>query len=265
MKIKVGEEPVVDEKTEEVDELPGNDGGDQPIADETPKDLSERLRQSELERARLEGEVRARREINSAPTVSKDSGAQVKQQVWADMNSMSDEDFEAKWKTKKYLATAALAEQDSVQHRQQIAELRAENRLSAKYRDYFEVKDAINDVVASASPEVRQDPDKLAKLMETAYLAATRDKKPEPRAAGGSVNRARITNAFETPTKKTEPEPKKVETDELSEEYRAIGAAFGIESEKERQRLMASHVVEMDLGNGSIFDGKRVVKKSGVA
>ncbi len=259
MKVNVGQEPKADEIIEpkESDELPGGDGGDQPIIDETPNDQTERIRQLEIEKARLEGEVKGR--TASAP-VAIDTTKQLQAQVWADVNGMDDENFRTKYKYEKHQATAALLQDDlqktKTANSQQIAELRAENRLASKYgKDFYEVKGEVDEMLSMASAEVRQDPEKLAIYLEKAYQAVRKDKPVDSdKKKVETVNRSRINSGFEKPT----PTPsggksKEDEKDDIAPEYRQIGRAFGITSEKERKQLASSDIIPIEFGNGIVF------------
>lgn len=227
----------------------------------------DRIHQLEIEKARLEGEVKAR----TAPVAPASDNKQIKTQVWADVNVLDDDAFKAKWGSEKYKATAALLEQDfqasDTKNKQEIATLRAEQRLAAKYKDdFYDLKPEIDEVLSLASADVRQDPDKLAKLMETAYFAA-KGKAPAPKAKpkGDLMDRKKISGGFERPSGAPPAENREEaeDKDALASEYQQLGAAFGLRSEKERKQLMASDIIPMDLGNGKIYNGREVVDKPG--
>lgn len=241
---------------------------DENSAIEQEADLrDENIRRLELENARLEGEVRGR----TASAVPAADSKQIKTQVWADVNTLDDDQFKQKWGSEKYKATAALLEQDfqasDTKNKQEIATLRAEQRLAAKYKDdFYDLKPEIDDVLSMASADVRQDPDKLAKLMETAYFAAKGKAPSAPKAKpkGENMNRSRITSGFEKPTNApSHQEREDAPQDEVAAEYQQLARAFGIRSESERKELMSSNIVPMDLGNGKIYNGKEVVDKPG--
>lgn len=255
----------IPEQSKETEVLPPNDGGEQPIVDELRPDPNDRIRELELEKARLEGEIRGRSASQAPVQTQGQSDQQIKQQVWADANMLSDDDFKTKWGTEKYKATTALLEKEvastATQQRQETALLRAESRMASQHPDFYEVKDQIDELVAMASPEIRQDPEKLAKLMEKGYAAAV---KPTPRAnAGGrNMNRSRITGGLESPTPQAAPSGRveNEDKDQLAPEYRELGRWFGITSESERKKLMENDYIEMDLGNGTKLVGRDIVK-----
>lgn len=246
-------------------------GGEQP-PQEPPAESRERA--LEIENAELRGRADALKEVAVPGKKDSNSANEAwKATVLQDVNGMADDDFRMKYRCEKYQATSAILEHEfktsSSQQKQQIAELRAENRLSAKYgKDFFELKSEIDEVVAMAAPEVRQDPDRLSKLMERAYLASSKDRKPAAAKPAGQPNGGdvrRIVSNFEKPT----PAPsggsrKEPETDLLPENYRKLGGAFNLKSEKERKELMESDYVPMNLGGGLVFrDPAKGVEKVG--
>lgn len=256
MKVKV--EGEVEEITAESDQLPVDEVVEQPIIEKDEQ--AEKIRVLELEKARLEGEVRGR---TASATPAVDPNLSVKQlhaQVWADANALDDEEFKSKYKTEKHRATAALLQDDlqktKTANSQEIAELRAEQRMGAKYgKDFYDVKTEVDEMLSFASAEVRQDPEKLSKFMEKAYQAARKDKPVE--AAGKkveSVNRSKITGGFSTPMPTgMAAKGKEEDNDLVVPEYRQIARAFGITSEKERKKLMENDIVPIDFGAGIVF------------
>jgi len=274
MKVELKKEEVVENETLDPNEPAGEEtpSVEQPAPE--PSSDAQRLRELELQNAKLEGQISTLQSI-SQPSKSVENQTQVQQNAWkatvlADINGMPDEDFRTKYKFEKYQATAAILEQEmltkSAKTDRQVAELTAENRLVAKYgKDFMAVRSEVDEMVALASPEVRQDPVRLEKLMEKAYLASSRDKKsdvePMPKPKGTEMKR--IIQNFEKPTpapssgKRNEPEK-----DELPVEYRDLGRALKLTSEKERQELMANDFVPMQLGGGLVFkDPSRGVEK----
>lgn len=226
-----------------------------------PAAPSARERELEIEKARLEGENNALKKLN-APAVGGASSQeeQWKQRVLADVNSMPDEDFKTKYNCEKHQATSAVIAYDQSKTDQRVSQLQAENRLMSQYgADFNKFQGDIDAAVADASPEVRKDPVRLAKVMERALLAA-RSGAPAPAAprapanpGGNPVDRKRITN-FDKPNDPS-PAPRGTQTaaDEVPSEFREVGRHFKITSEKERQDLMKDDFVEIDFGGGVKF------------
>lgn len=254
MKVKLGDEDVTEEVIDETTELPNGDGGDQPIVDETPNDNEARIRELEIEKARLEGQNSVLSRAPVAPAQA-DHLKNYKQVVWTDVNALSDEEFETKHKMPKYKATAAISEAEIDQNRRELTETRVEARLAAKYgKDYLEVKSEVDEMIKDASPEVRQDPERLAKFAERCLQAAIKSKPAEVIVTKGApVNRSKITSGFDKPNAGGQPKAKENLTDEIDPSYRTIGRAFGLNSEKERKELMANDYVPMELGAGVSF------------
>ncbi len=248
-------------KTEEQETLPpAETPAAEPVVEETPAPVEvDRVRELELENAALRARADTLKEVatqNKAVDNSNASKDAWKGAILADSNSMTDEDFRAKYKTEKYQATAAILEfdmKDSNQKTQQrIASVQAEQRLMTKHKDFLSVKAEVDEMVAMASPEVRQDPDRLEKLMERAYLAAEK-KEVKPAAPQTKENVKRIINSFEKPTPKGESKGSESASDDLPEDIRALGKSFGLTSEKERKELLSNAYIPMDLGGGYVF------------
>ena len=256
-------------ETQEAEVLPEHK--EEIVADQPTSE--DRIRELELTNARLEGENKARSSTPAAP--SGPDQKQIKAQVWADMNVLDDDQFKARWGNEKWKTSAALLEQDfqnsDTKNRQEIATLRAEQRLAAKYKeDFYDLKPEIDEVLSLASPDVRQDPDKLAKLMETAYFASKGRYQGAPGAKtkpkGENMDRKKITGGFDKPSYSPAPQNREdvVDPDEIAPEYQQLARAFGIKSEKERKELVASNIIPVDLGNGKIYNGKEVVDRPGI-
>lgn len=280
MKVELKDEENKDtviETPKETDSLPEPVEGETQSPVDKPEVVSEtggRERELELENAELRGRANALQEVTSSS--GKNSNAaneEWKATVLRDVNGMQDEDFRNKYRCEKYQATSAILEHEfkssSSQQKQQIAELKAENRMSMKFgRDFFDRKKEVDEVVAMASQEVKQDPDKLSKLMERAYMAASKDK-PAKQPIPGQVKQGgdvrRIVSSFEKPSSSKDSVSKKEpESDSLPENYRKLGKAFNLTSEKERKELLSTEFVPMELGGGLIFrDPARGVEKTG--
>lgn len=243
----------VEENLDEVTETINDEGGEQPILDETPDDKEAQIRQLEIEKARLEGEVKGR-SASAIPTVApQQSFQQLKTMVWTDVNTLTDDQFFEKHKMEKFKATAAIAESESAKQRQELAETRVEARLAAKYgKEFYELKPEIDEMLLDASLEVRQDPVRLEKFLEKSFLASQKNKPVEQERKGGPVNRSRINGGFEKPVPRAG--ARQVESEEekdlIAPELRGLARSFGITSEKERASLASSNYVDMDLGGG---------------
>lgn len=264
-----------------VDNLDPNDPQNQPVIDpagepnlppavipETPTETPEpaapsaRERELEIEKARLEGENSALKKINApaAGSTTASQEEQWKQRVLSDVNTMPEEDFKTKYNCEKHQATSAVITYDQSKTDQRVSQLQAENRLMSQYgADFNKYQGDIEAAVGDASPEVRKDPVRLAKVMERALLAA-RSGSPTPAAprapanpGGTPVDRKRITN-FDKPN---DPSPAsrgaQPVVDEVPSEFREVGRHFKITSEKERQDLMKDDFVEIDFGGGVKF------------
>lgn len=264
-----------DETEIEAETGPGEGTEETNGTEPTPTEV-DRVRQLELENAELRGRASALQSV-AKPSESAQSQNQWQAVVLADMNTLSDDDFIAKYKYPKYQATAAILEQKLHDVKQEQAATKAdqqvtkiESRLAAKYgKDFYDVKSDVDEMVSVLSPEVKQDPEKLARFMERAYLAASKDKKTpsllinkgEEKPKGEGVKR--IVSSFEKPT----PTPqggsrKEANQDEVPEEFRSLAKSFKITSEKERQDLMKDNFVPVDFGAGLVFrDPEKGVEK----
>lgn len=243
------------EITKETEDLPAGEEKDV-VVQPTPEELAlARTRELELEKARLEGENAALKS-KPDPVAAPDKYAV----IWADMNAFSEEEFLNKYKVAKHQASTAILQEQfknsDTQTKQHMAELKADNQLAAKYPGYHEHRDAVDEALADLAPEVRQDPARLAKAMERAYLASLKDapKGPEKINKGEGVHK-RVIEGFEKPTNKAtdEGKDKKKGSDEVPEEFRKLAKVFDITSESERKKLMESDFCHMDLGGGVSF------------
>lgn len=265
MKVKVGQETQEQVQEEAQEQVPAEETTEQITAEETQPNLEDRLRQAEIEKARLEGELKARSEFSKP---ADNPQQQLKNQVWADASNLTDDEFRIKWKTEKHLATASFIEKDlqesKTSQRQELAELKAENRMAAKYKDFYEFKSEIDEMLTYVSPEIKQDPERLYKFMEKSYLGTSKPKSDFSSVKGGTktVDRSRISGGFEKPSTRQEVSTKKEEDNDLiAEADRALARAFGLTSEKERKQYADTSNIPMDLGNGTILVGRDIVKK----
>lgn len=221
---------------------------------------SDPIQKLSLENAELKGRLSALESIQkSSPGAPQtiDQQEAWKNQALQDINILDDEEFQTKYKHQKFQVNSAILQYDfnkqTVEQKRQLAELRAENSLMSKYQDFSEYRSAVQDAVDDSSIEVRQDPARLQKVMERAYLAASRENPVSPKRKEDSMERRMIQSQFEKPRPKNDGIPSKVETDKIPPEFSPICKAFGLTSEKERQELMKSDDVETHYGDGIVF------------
>lgn len=250
------------EKKEEVQELKEEiveSAADQEVADAeaiVEKDKQEAARKLELENAELKGKVSAFQEIskNVPRGTSENSQEQWKINAISDSNSLNDEEFQNKYKVSKLAAAQAIHEYEiknlSESQSQKFAKIEAENKLLSKYPDLYEHSNLIQEAIGDASPEVRRDSERLAKVIERAYLAT---QKSAPKAKGEAVERKQIASNFEKPIPRGNGVQRKEESDEIPEEYAFICKKMGITSEKERQKWMKSDDIETHFGDGIVL------------
>lgn len=217
---------------------------EEPIVDE--KETSRKL---EIENAKLKGIVEGIEKANK-PVSRETPQDNWKAVALSDINVLNDEEFETKYKHSKIQATTAIIQYDDQKRdlstNQKFAKIEAENKLLRKYPDLDEHSREIQEAIDDASPEVKQDPERLSKVIERAYLAS---KPTQPK--GEKVERKQIQSNFEKPTQRAI--APKVENDEIPVEFREVNRKFGITSEKERKALMESDDVPTEFGNGIIF------------
>jgi len=235
---------------------------------ETPEQKSHRL---EIENAELRGKTSVLekppepKEPAPMPRSQKElQWEQTKVLVNGHINSMSDEDFETHYKFNKATAQGQIVSGDNTISAEKTAErttkIEAENKLYAKYGpEYAEVADEMTGIISDASPEVRNDPVRLAKFLERQFKAIRKPKKeepPAPPAPPGDPMQRRITN-FDTPNPIPAPPAKEGETKKtpVDPSMAHITKAFGIESEEERKQYESPNI-RMDLGRSG---GKNVV------
>jgi hypothetical protein len=210
----------------------------------------------ELDNARLQGKVEA---LESSSKNVLRGNIETNQDQWkinalTDSNNLNDEEFQSKYKVSKLAAAQAIHEYEikniSESNTRKFARIEADNKLLSKYPDLYENQKAIDEAINDASPEVRADSDRLAKAIERAYLA---ERKGNPAPKGQPVERKNISSGFEKPVPRNGGSGRVVENDEIPAEYAGVAKKFGLTSEKERQRLMASDDVETHYGNGIVF------------
>jgi len=226
---------------------------DKPIS--TP-DVDEAARKLELENAELKGKVSAFQEIskNVPRETSQANPDQWKINAIQDSNSLNDEEFFNKYKHTKLQAAQAIHEYEiknlSESQSRKFAKIEAENKLLSKYPDLYEHDASIQEAINDASPEVRSDPDRLAKAIERAYLA---NQKGSAKPKGEPMERKQISSGFEKPLPRSGGVSRKEESDAIPEEYAYICKKMGITSEKERQKWMKSDDIETHFGDGIVL------------
>lgn len=249
----------VGKKSEEVDDLPIDEDASVDGGDVVEEDEVTRLK---IENAEQRGRLSILQKTQSDPRINHE---QTKISVFQDANNMDDEAFFNKYRMQKHMATAAVLEQEQrmtkAETRQELAEARASSELSARYgTDYFKYKDQVEETLNDLSPEVRQDPKRLAKHLERTYKALAVDRPtPKPKSVSGDESRRRITSDFEKPI--PESDPRKNEDlkpkDEIEEQFRPLAKAIGLTSESERVKYKSivdsGEFVPMDLGGGVSF------------
>lgn len=240
-------------KAEEIDDLPP-EGEKVEGADVEEISEKERLRKLELDNAEMRGRLSALQE--KKPTAV-DQFQQTKLRVLTDINQMDDEQFEKLYKMQKHQASMAVMEQENAatkaESRRAVAEAEAKTELGIKYgTSFYEMKSQIEEALEDLSPEVRQDPKKLARYMERQYLALATQVKPK-KATEKEEPRRRITPDFEQPNPVAIEKVKKSEDDEeITEVDRPLAKAMGLKTEKERKEYMTDFV-PMNLGGGVVF------------
>lgn len=258
------EKEVLDEKVNETDQLPE---GEKEETQAVPSEESSKL---ELENAELKGKVQAFEQIakstpkvNSTGLTEKKEWEALKNRTLSEMGSLTDEDFESKNGCTKSQAHIAILQKDynelSASQKQETSTLRAENRLISQYPDFRNYQEAIDEAINDVAPEVKQDPDRLSKAMERAYLAAVKSE-PKKRTEEKVERKSISSTSFEKPRPKVD--RKEEDADAIPAEYAPICKAFGITSEKERKKYVESDEIETHFGGGYVLrDSKKGFEK----
>lgn len=215
----------------------------------------ERVHKIEQENAELRGKASAFESMakgnQSQPQVAQD---QWKSIALTDSNNLSDDEYFSKYKITKLQGAQAIHEYEiknlSESQSRKFAKMEAENKLLTKYPDLYENSEAIQEAINDASPEVRADSERLAKVIERAYLATG---KGQPKPKGEPLERKQITSGFERVVPRSAGTGREKQSDEIPPEYAPILKHFGVTSEKERQKLMSSDEVETHYGDGIVF------------
>lgn len=231
---------------------------------EPTEDKPDRTRELELELAEKRGELKALR-AGAGTGNGTMSLEQTKQLVFGDINNLSDEDFQKKYRQSKHAASMAVMDAESRQTKTEAKQLHAESSavvdLSSKYGDFGRFRSQILENVEDLSESARQDPERLKRWMERQYLALTRNE--DRPISKKSDDRRKVVRDFEPPSPAAVAEPREVENDEIKDEIPAdsdisnqkLAHALGVRSEKERKELAAKNLiyVDMELGDGWHF------------
>ena len=249
---------VIPKKEEEViedDKLPEDDGVVEP---------KNREHELELKLARQEGELSALKK-NSNPQNPQMTMEQTKNMVFTDVNNMSDEDFRKKYNQSKHSATMAVMDQQDkltkAETRALHAEVEASQELGSQYgNDFYMFKDKILDSMSDLSEEVKQDPVKIKRAMERAYLAEVATvKKVGP--SRDNPTRRQIVDDFAKP-KPDAVSLKKEEVDaDFSEDIPTgsdiadsrLARNMGLSSREEAKEFSNKEFVPMKMGGGFLF------------
>lgn len=250
----------VGKKAGELDELPEDETTE--VAGADVVENQDELLNAKLEAAELRGQLKV---LKGAQPNGQNSHDQIKQAVFNDANTLSDDDFQTKYRMAKHMATASVLEREGAltksEMKQEIAEARAAAELSSRHgSEYYKHKDQIEETLADLSPEVRQDPKRLAAHMERIYKSLAVDR-PKPKTAAEKEEvRRRMTPDFEKPTIDAGAGKDKdggADKDEIAENDRPLARAVGLSSETERRKYKAmidgGEFVPMDLGGGVMF------------
>lgn len=246
---------------EEVDELENEEGEEVDGADVVEDDDDEATR-LKIENAEMRGKLSVLQKAQGNPHSNHE---QVKLQVFQDANNLSDEDFHKKYNMQKHMATASVLERENAmtkaETKQELAEARASSELSAKYGpEYFRHKEQIEETLADLSPEVRQDPKRLAKHMERVFKAVSTERpNAKPKSVKDGEDRRKVVKDFEKPTPDADARKgdEEEDKDEIEEQFRPLAKAVGIQTESERLHykdlIDKGEFVPMELGGGVRF------------
>ena len=239
--------------------------------------VEEKAHRLELELAEAKGKLSVSQPSPRAETPLTLNAQEVqwqntKNQVFGDASALSDEDFSERYKMSKADAKLQIYQYDNQIKDQKMAErtarMEAENTLLAKYgKEYGEVSDKVREAIQDASPEVRQDPEKLSRYLERSFKSIQVETlKPKPVFRREETPIRRIVNDFERPSVSNSSEEKsknKDKNDALEPEFAPLAAQFGITSKSERDqyRIDKNPYIEMDFGSGVTFGQDGLKKK----
>lgn len=226
------------------------------VKEESPK--IDKVKELELENARLKGLVEGRSQSTPQPVQTveseQDKYQKTKSTVLADAQSLTTEEFEERYKMSKAEAKLQFTnyelEQDRAKTLESMAILRAENQIAKKYGEkYSKYQEQIDSAIKDLAPSVRQNPQKLAEYIEIAlrsYMYDDKEDKPTPtpkKKEGAEMNRKIVDSGFEKPNAVSDEikTPSK-KSDEIPDEYKPLATAFGLTSEKERQKFKEPQV-----------------------
>ena len=224
----------------------------------TQEESPDKVKELELENARLQGMLDAKAQPAPTPIQSVESEhdkyTKTKQTVLSDSQVMDDDEFKEKYKMSKEKAENQFLKYEFERENQKRAEdmaiLRAENQIVKKYGDkYSKYQEKIEATIQDLSPSVRQDPQKLAQHIEItlrSHLWDEKDDTPTPKHAKKEphdMSKRIIDSGFEKPNAvlHDNPQPQK-KSDEIPDEYKPLATAFGLSSEKERQKFKDIHI-----------------------
>lgn len=248
----------------EEDSLPG---------EEEKVTKSDREQELEIELAEKRGELKAiKNNVNPNGQMTME---QTKQLVFADINNLTDEDFNKKYKTSKHAASMTVMDADNRQTKAEAKRDRAEalavGEVGAEIgSDFYKFKDRILENASDLSDEARQDPSKLKRWMKSQYMSMANDvpvmKKDD--------SRRKIAKDFEAPIVEVrESRSEENQNDEIKDEIpvesdisnKKLASFMGLHSEKERKEYADKNViyVDTDLGDGwrHTKDGFRKVER----
>jgi len=266
-------EEVIDKEEPKVDEPAVEEPKQEPVKQPD----ADRLKELEIEKARLEGELAARREEPKKETPEpmdpqEAQYQQTKQIVSNDASAMDEDAFNEKYKMSKSDArmyyVQAEQERERVRNAEERSLLRAENTVAKKYGEKFtQYEKDIADSVRDLDPSVRQNPERLARHMERSLKALVADEKPEPKSPksekpidGG--NRIVDTGFVEPNVIPDAPIKKENKDDLIAEPDRKLAARFGIEKESDRKKWADSPYCPIEFGSGlSISDPAKGIER----
>lgn len=240
------EETIVEETGEETNPAE--------IKEESP----DKVKELELENARLKGMVEAKAQPTPVAIQSVESEQEkynkTKQTVLSDAQALDDDEFKEKYKMSKEKAENQFLkyefERESQKRAEDMAILRAENQVVKKYGDkYSKYQEKIEATIHDLAPSVRQDPQKLAQHIEISlrsFLFDEKDETPTPKPAkkeSHDMSKRIVDSGFEKPNAVShETQQPHRKSDEIPPEYKPLATAFGLSSEKERQKFKDIHI-----------------------
>ena len=257
--IDIEKDEVVDESdTVEEDADAGNSGKSE--QDRESRDL-------ELENARLKGQLEVLSQKPAAQPLSDQArkDEELKQVLRSDADRLDDDAFQEKYQMSKLKALDAIYKHDlettKVQSAESMARLEAKEELIEKYgKSYLKYKSEIEKAVQDAAPEVRRDASRLARFMDTQYLALSRGEEVKPpvkdKKKEESMDRRKIVDDFEKPLSDRVSSKREQNEDQdlLDAPDRELASHFGITKKSELKDLESDYI-PMDIGGGFSITG----------